>query len=177
MWSVGIGVTIHFGVGTRLPDGENGYRGRNWDLSTDRALAVLKAMVDMGMDPSRLSALGNAQYNPIVPNTDDASRAQGLMHRTHLASDAGMLFDFKTPLMAAFWMKDTPLPLDMLFVRADGTISTVAANAVPNSTAEIISGRLRVNQIYDAADAELRERTKAWIDFAQRLAADAEASL
>jgi chemotaxis protein MotB len=48
----------------------------NWDLSTDRALSVLKAMVDMGMDPSRLSALGNAQYNPIVPNTDDASRAK-----------------------------------------------------------------------------------------------------
>ena len=48
----------------------------NWDLSTDRALAVLKAMVDMGMDPSRLSALGNSQYNPLKPNTDDASRAR-----------------------------------------------------------------------------------------------------
>jgi chemotaxis protein MotB len=48
----------------------------NWDLSTDRALAVLKAMVDMGMDPSRLSAQGNAQYNPITPNVDDASRAE-----------------------------------------------------------------------------------------------------
>jgi chemotaxis protein MotB len=48
----------------------------NWDLSTARALAVLKAMVDMSMDPSRLSALGNAQYNPIKPNTDDASRAK-----------------------------------------------------------------------------------------------------
>ena len=70
---------------------------------------------------------------------DDASRAQGLMHRTHLAKDAGMLFDFKTAVMTAFWMKDTPLPLDMLFVRADGTISTVAANAVPYSTAEIAS--------------------------------------
>jgi chemotaxis protein MotB len=48
----------------------------NWDLSTDRALAVLKSMVDMGMDPSRMSALGNAQYNPIAENTDDASRAK-----------------------------------------------------------------------------------------------------
>ncbi len=70
---------------------------------------------------------------------DDASRATGLMHRTHLAPNAGMLFDFQKPLMAAFWMKDTPLPLDMLFVRADGTISTIAANAVPFSTAEIAS--------------------------------------
>ncbi|HEY4943382.1 MAG TPA: DUF192 domain-containing protein [Rhizomicrobium sp.] len=70
---------------------------------------------------------------------DDASRANGLMHRRHLAKDAGMLFDFGKPVMTAFWMKDTPLPLDMLFVRADGTISTVAANAVPFSTAEIVS--------------------------------------
>ena len=48
----------------------------NWDLSTARALAVLKAMVDMKMDPSRLSAQGNAQYNPITPNVDDATRAK-----------------------------------------------------------------------------------------------------
>ena len=70
---------------------------------------------------------------------DPATRENGLMHRKHLARDAGMLFDFGKPMMAAFWMKDTPLPLDMLFVRADGTISTVAANAVPFSTAEIVS--------------------------------------
>jgi chemotaxis protein MotB len=48
----------------------------NWDLSTARALAVLKAMVDMNMDPARLCAQGNAQYNPITPNVDDASRAK-----------------------------------------------------------------------------------------------------
>ncbi|MEJ1968859.1 MAG: DUF192 domain-containing protein [Rhizomicrobium sp.] len=70
---------------------------------------------------------------------NEASREQGLMHRTRLARDAGMLFDFGTPMMTAFWMKDTPLPLDILFVRADGTISTVAANAVPFSTSEIVS--------------------------------------
>jgi chemotaxis protein MotB len=48
----------------------------NWDLSSARALAVLKAMDSMGMTPSRLSALGNAQYDPIAPNTDEASRAK-----------------------------------------------------------------------------------------------------
>jgi uncharacterized membrane protein (UPF0127 family) len=71
--------------------------------------------------------------------SDDASRAQGLMHRTYLARDAGMLFDFKAVVNTAFWMKDTPLSLDMLFVRQDGTISTIAAQAVPYSTAEIVS--------------------------------------
>lgn len=70
---------------------------------------------------------------------DDASRAHGLMQRQRLAANAGMLFDFQRPVMTAFWMKDTPLPLDILFVRADGTISTIAENAIPLSTAEIMS--------------------------------------
>lgn len=61
------------------------------------------------------------------------------MHRKYLAPNAGMLFDFRKPLMAGFWMKDTPLPLDMLFVRPDGSISTIAANAVPFSENEIDS--------------------------------------
>ena len=82
---------------------------------------------------------GGARVFRMEVARDDASRATGLMHRTHLARNAGMLFDFRTAVMTAFWMKDTPLPLDMLFVRPDGTIATIAANAVPNSTAEIVS--------------------------------------
>jgi chemotaxis protein MotB len=39
-------------------------------------VAVLKAMVDVGVDPSRLSALGNAQYSPLTPNTDEAARVK-----------------------------------------------------------------------------------------------------
>jgi uncharacterized membrane protein (UPF0127 family) len=70
---------------------------------------------------------------------DDPSRERGLMQRAHLATNAGMLFDFQRPVMTAFWMKDTPISLDILFVRADGTISTIAANAIPFSTAEILS--------------------------------------
>jgi chemotaxis protein MotB len=48
----------------------------NWDLSTARALSVLNAMIDDGVDPSRLSAAGYAQYNPLAANTDEASRAK-----------------------------------------------------------------------------------------------------
>jgi len=70
---------------------------------------------------------------------DPASREHGLMGRKHLAPDAGMLFDFHKPMMAAFWMKDTPLSLDMLFVRSDGSVSSIAANAVPFSEKEIVS--------------------------------------
>ncbi|HEY1707678.1 MAG TPA: DUF192 domain-containing protein [Rhizomicrobium sp.] len=70
---------------------------------------------------------------------DDASRDRGLMFRKKLAPNAGMIFDFHQPMMVAFWMKDTPLSLDMLFVKEDGTISTIAAHAVPFSTAQIQS--------------------------------------
>jgi chemotaxis protein MotB len=67
-------VRIEGNTDDRSPDGI--LYSSNWDLSTARALSVLKAMVDMQMDPSRLSALGNAQYNPIKPNVDDASRSK-----------------------------------------------------------------------------------------------------
>jgi chemotaxis protein MotB len=67
-------VRIEGNTDDQAPDGV--LYSSNWDLSTDRALAVLKAMVDMGIDPSRMSALGNAQYNPITASVDDASRAK-----------------------------------------------------------------------------------------------------
>jgi chemotaxis protein MotB len=67
-------VRIEGNTDDQLPDGI--LYTSNWDLSTARALSVLKAMVDLNMDPARLSALGNAQYNPIKANADDASRAK-----------------------------------------------------------------------------------------------------
>jgi hypothetical protein len=70
---------------------------------------------------------------------DEASRRQGLMERTELASDAGMLFDFQKPTPVAFWMKNTPLPLDMIFIRADGAISTIVSNTTPYSEKPIPS--------------------------------------
>ena len=70
---------------------------------------------------------------------DPASQEKGLMFRTKLAPDAGMLFDFHTPDFQAFWMKNTVIPLDMIFIRADGTISSIAANATPYSETPIPS--------------------------------------
>src|SRR5262249_50052688 len=59
---------------------------------------------------------------------DDTSRLRGLMYRKYLAPDAGMLFDFHNDDFRSFWMKNTVLPLDMVFIRADGTISSIAPN-------------------------------------------------
>lgn len=65
--------------------------------------------------------------------TDEASREHGLMYRTELAPNAGMLFDFQREDYRTFWMKNTPLSLDMLFIRGDGTISTISENTIPYS--------------------------------------------
>ncbi|WP_133470180.1 DUF192 domain-containing protein [Paraglaciecola marina] len=52
-------------------------------------------------------------------------RAQGLMNRESLCETCGMLFKFKQPKVAGFWMKDTLIPLDIAFVKADGTITDI----------------------------------------------------
>ena len=59
--------------------------------------------------------------------------SQGLMFRPELKPGAGMLFDFKQARRVSMWMKNTLVPLDMLFVRADGTVRQIHTNAVPGS--------------------------------------------
>src|SRR5262249_61702962 len=68
-----------------------------------------------------------------------AQMAPGLMFRRNMAADAGMLFEYPRPQLATFWMKNTLIPLDMLFVAADGKIATIHQRAVPMSTAAISS--------------------------------------
>jgi hypothetical protein len=64
---------------------------------------------------------------------DDVSREYGLMNRRYMAPNDGMLFDFQQSSQVVFWMKDTIIPLDMLFVRADGIIANIKARATPFS--------------------------------------------
>ncbi len=71
---------------------------------------------------------------------NDEERARGLMFRKELPEGRGMLFDFHREQDVAFWMKDTPLSLDIIFIRGDGTIRRIAANTVPFSLDSIPSG-------------------------------------
>ena len=70
----------------------------------------------------------------------DADRSRGLMYRRTMAPDHGMLFDFQAVAPVAMWMKNTYLPLDMVFIRADGSVARVAQNTEPLSTRVIPSG-------------------------------------
>lgn len=60
-------------------------------------------------------------------------QAQGLMYRRTMAADAGMLFIYDRVQPASFWMKNTLIPLDMLFIAADGRIVNIHERAVPES--------------------------------------------
>lgn len=64
----------------------------------------------------------------------------GLMYRDALAPDAGMIFPFRPPQPASFWMKNTRIPLDLIFIRPNGTIARIAAMATPYSLDLIPSG-------------------------------------
>ena len=68
-----------------------------------------------------------------------AQRQQGLQHRKNLAASAGMLFDYKRVQPVAMWMKNTLIPLDMLFIDSAGRIVNVARNTEPMSLAAIPS--------------------------------------
>ena len=71
--------------------------------------------------------------------TTDDRREQGLMYVRHLAPDRGMLFVFDVPQLLNFWMRNTHIPLDLLFVAADGRVIRIAENAEPESLATISS--------------------------------------
>jgi uncharacterized protein len=77
-------------------------------------------------------------FNVELATTPEQLR-DGLMFRTKLADDAGMLFVFQTVEPVSFWMKNTLIPLDMLFIKPDGTLAKVHANAQPNDETGIPS--------------------------------------
>jgi uncharacterized membrane protein (UPF0127 family) len=79
---------------------------------------------------------------------DDTSRLRGLMYRKSLDANSGMLFDFYDNQFRDFWMKNTYLPLDMIFIRGDGTVSSVAPNATPLSE-RIISSQEPVRAVLE----------------------------
>ncbi|HTN63895.1 MAG TPA: DUF192 domain-containing protein [Devosia sp.] len=85
------------------------------------------------------TASGDHTFHVQLVDTPEG-RSKGLMFVQDLADDAGMLFDFKEERPVSFWMQNTYIPLDMVFVGADGVVKTVHANARPLDTTSIPSG-------------------------------------
>lgn len=79
------------------------------------------------------------KFNVEVARTKE-EQARGLMFHTSLPEGGGMIFPFKKPRIASFWMKNTMIPLDMIFIRADGSIDRIAENTIPESLEPVVSG-------------------------------------
>ena len=79
------------------------------------------------------------RFNIEVADTPEA-RAQGLMFRESLAKSAGMLFVYPEPQQVAFWMRNTLIPLDMIFIDARGVVQRVHSNAIPHDETPIPGG-------------------------------------
>ncbi len=113
-----------------------------------RTAAALLALIALFSVPATalprsdlLVETASSQFRFEVEIADDPSeRAEGLMYRETMADNAGMLFLYPAPQQVQFWMKNTPMSLDILFVRADGTIARIAERTTPFSQDMIASG-------------------------------------
>lgn len=110
-------------------------------VAASLGLAVLGAAYAQALEALSILGQGGQRQNfQVEVARNDADRAQGLMFRRSMPADRGMLFDFGKVEPVSMWMQNTYLSLDMLFIRADGTIARVAANTEPLSTRTIPSG-------------------------------------
>ncbi|MEA2840457.1 MAG: uncharacterized protein QOF41_1787 [Methylobacteriaceae bacterium] len=96
-----------------------------------------------------VTASGTYPFSVEVMRTPE-QLSQGLMYRRYMPDDRGMLFDFKAEQPVQFWMKNTYLPLDMIFISKAGKIVSIAENTEPLSEKLVpsgapISGVLEVN--------------------------------
>lgn len=99
-------------------------------------------------EPLQIVSRG-AVHNFVVESaTTPKARAQGLMYRTSMPENAGMIFLFEVARPATMWMKNTFIPLDMLFLDGNGVIAEIHENAVPQST-EIIRTEADIKAIVE----------------------------
>jgi hypothetical protein len=125
------------GVRTRL---------RNW-LWIVVSAAVLCALTGLqaqaaSIQPLEIVTKSGVHVFSVEMATTEEEKTTGLMYRKELADGKGMLFDFSPEQEVSMWMKNTYIPLDMIFIRADGRILRIAQNTEPMSTRIIPSGGL-----------------------------------
>jgi uncharacterized membrane protein (UPF0127 family) len=113
-------------------------------LATLACLGLLAgaALAEAACAPDRLDLRwdGGSESFAIELADDGAERAKGLMFREKMDPGAGMLFVYESPRRAQFWMKNTLIPLDMVFADATGTVTRVHSNAIPGDLTPIDGG-------------------------------------
>ena len=96
--------------------------------------AVLARPVDADeLETLQIDAAAGTHAFQVEIAKDDATRERGLMYRRFMPADRGMLFEFNREGPVSFWMKNTYIPLDMIFISRSGTVTNIVANAEPLS--------------------------------------------
>jgi uncharacterized membrane protein (UPF0127 family) len=111
-------------------------------ISAAIALTLLATQAAAGCSQDRVTiagAFGQAHFRVDVAD-DNEERARGLMFVEQMSMLSGMLFVYEQPQRASFWMKNTLIPLDMLFVDPTGVILKIHANAIPQDLTAIDGG-------------------------------------
>ena len=114
------------------------------------AAAAALVLATCGVGPARAESCsadsvqlrgdwGQSRFNVEIAD-DEAERARGLMYRDSMPASAGMLFVYDAPRPLSFWMRNTLIPLDMLFVDATGVVRHIHHNAVPLDETPISGG-------------------------------------
>ncbi|WP_300392058.1 DUF192 domain-containing protein [Henriciella sp.] len=104
------------------------------------ALSPIATAQDLETGTLTIETEAGPQTFDIEIADDREEISYGLMNRESMPENAGMLFDFAQPREPAMWMKNTLIPLDMLFITSDGTIQMIARNAQPGSLRTISPG-------------------------------------
>jgi uncharacterized membrane protein (UPF0127 family) len=114
------------------------------------SVAAVRADQIAAFDKSTVTidTISGAHHFAVELARTPAQQELGLMFRSALAPDAGMLFDFGETKPASFWMKNTLIPLDMLFIGADGRVADIHEHAVPLSEA-VIQSRVPVRAVLE----------------------------
>ena len=106
--------------------------------------------------PLTIETVGGPVHLTVELASTAREQEQGLMYRQRLAADSGMLFDLHSDQRVALWMKNTLIPLDLIFIKSDGTISAIAANAKPLSLKPVRS-RERVRAVLEISGGRSAE--------------------
>ena len=113
------------------------------------------AQTEITFETSRLTLHTETGDHEIVVELADTEqqRQRGLMYRTELAPDHGMIFDLGQPRTASMWMANTLIPLDMVFIRTDGTVAGFYEEAEPGSK-RVIASREPVKYVLELAGGQ-----------------------
>ena len=104
------------------------------------ALSAPAALAELEISPLTIESANGAHAFTVEIADEPEEITTGLMNRESMDPDAGMLFDFGQPREAAMWMKNTLIPLDMLFMDPEGKVIAIARETVPGSLRTVSPG-------------------------------------